>query len=58
MLMKTDVNMFLFNIEHLLSDIRRSRYLHLKKVYFFVGHPVYKIIGFTLVVSLDFFLVF
>ena len=40
MLMKTNRNMFLFNIEHFLSDIRAPRYLHLKKVYFFVGHPV------------------
>ena len=39
MLLKTDINMFLLNIEHLLSDIRGSRYLHLKKVYLFVGHP-------------------
>ena len=41
MLMKTNIDMFLFNIEPLLSDIRGPRYLHLKKVYFFVGHPVY-----------------
>ena len=33
-------NMFLFDIEHFLSDVRGLRYLHLKKVYFFVGHPV------------------
>ena len=39
-LMKTDINMFLLNIEHFLRDIRGSRYLHLKKVYCFVGHPV------------------
>ena len=39
--MRTDTNMFIFNIEHILSDIRGPRYLHLKKVYFFVGHPVY-----------------
>ena len=39
--MKTDINMFIFNIEHFLSDIRGPRYLHLKKVYFSVGHPVY-----------------
>ena len=38
--MKTDINMFLFNIEHFWSDIRGPKYLHLKKVYFFVGHPV------------------
>ena len=38
--MKTNINMFLFDIEHFLSDIRGPRYLHLKKVYFFVGHPV------------------
>ena len=31
-LMKTDINTFLSNIEHFLSDIRGSRYLHLKKV--------------------------
>ena len=28
------------NIEHFLGDIRGLRYLHLKKVHFFVGHPV------------------
>ena len=38
--MKTNINMFLFDIEHFLSDIRGPRYLHLKKVYFYVGHPV------------------
>ena len=38
--MKTDINMLLLNIEHFLSDIRGSRYVHLKKVYLFVGHPV------------------
>ena len=32
--------MFIVNIEYFLSDIRGPRYLHLKKVYFFVGHPV------------------
>ena len=40
MLMKTNIHMLLFDIEHCLSDIRGPRYLHLKKVYFFVGHPV------------------
>ena len=40
MLMKTDIDMFLLNIEQFLRDIRGSRYLHLKKVYCFVGHPV------------------
>ena len=39
--MKTNINMFLFDIEHFFSDIRGPGYLHLKKVYFFVGHPVY-----------------
>jgi len=39
-LMKTNINMFLFDMEYFLSDIRGPRYLHLKKVYFFVGHPV------------------
>ena len=39
--MKTDINMFLLNIEHNLSDIRGSSYLNLEMVYFFVGHPVY-----------------
>ena len=39
--MKTDINMFVLNIEHFFSDIRGSRHLHLKKVYFFVGHPVH-----------------
>ena len=38
--MKTNINMFLFDMEHFLSDIMGSRYLHIKKVYFFVGHPV------------------
>ena len=41
--MRTKVNMFLFDIEHFLSDIRGPRYLHLKMVYFFVGHPVYRL---------------
>ena len=40
MLMKTDINMYLMNIEIFLSDIRGSRYLHIEKVYFFVGHSV------------------
>ena len=40
MLIKTNINMFLFDIEHFLSAISGPRYLHLKKVYFFVGHPV------------------
>ena len=40
MLMKTDMIMFLFYIKHFLSDIRDLRYLHIKKVYLFVGHPV------------------
>ena len=39
--MITDINMLIFNFEHFLSDIRVQGYLHLKKVYFFVGHPVY-----------------
>ena len=34
--------MFIFYIEHFLSDIRSPQYFHLKKVYFFVGHPVRK----------------
>ena len=38
--MKTDINRFLLNIEHVLSDIRGSRYLDVRKVYLFVGHPV------------------
>ena len=38
--MKTDKNMFLLNIEHVLSEIRGSRYLDVQKVYLFVGHPV------------------
>ena len=38
--MKAGIHMFLLNIEHFLSDILGSRYLRLKKVYFFVGHPV------------------
>ena len=33
-----NASQFLFDIEHFLSDIRGPRYL--KKVYFFVGHPV------------------
>ena len=37
--MKTDIDMFLLNIEQFLRDIRGSRYLHLEKVYFFVGRP-------------------
>ena len=37
--MKTDINMFLLNIEHLLRDIRGSRYLHLKKGVLFCGSP-------------------
>ena len=41
--MKTDMNMFLLNIEHFLGDIRGSGYLPIKKVYFFVGHPVQNI---------------
>ena len=39
--MKTGIDMFLLNIEDFLCDFRGSRYLHLKKVFFFVGHPVY-----------------
>ena len=38
--MKTEINMFLLSIEHLLSGIRGPRYSPLKKVYVFVGHPV------------------
>ena len=38
--MKTDINMLIFDMEHFFSDIRGPRYLHLKKVYFSVGHPV------------------
>ena len=38
--MKTEINKLLLSIEHFLSDIRGPRYLYLKKVYFFVGHPV------------------
>ena len=38
--MKADMNTFIFNIEHFLSNIRGPRYLHLRKVYFFVGHLV------------------
>ena len=48
--MKTDIDMFFLNIEHFLSDIRGSRYLHLKKVYFFVGHPVSQVNEVKLVV--------
>ena len=40
MLIKTDINMFILNIENFFRDFRGSRYLHLNKVYFFVGHPV------------------
>ena len=40
MKMKTNINMFLFDIEHFLSDIMGPRYSHLKKVYFFAGLPV------------------
>ena len=43
--MNTDINMFIFDIEHFLSDIRGPRYFHLKKVYFFVGHPVVTIVS-------------
>ena len=32
-----EINLFIFNVEHFLSDIRGPRYFHLKKVYFFVG---------------------
>ena len=32
--------MFIFNIELFLSDIGGPINFHLKKVYFFVGHPV------------------
>ena len=38
--MKTDIDMFVFNIELFLSDVRGPRYLHLKKGVLFVGHPV------------------
>ena len=38
--MKTDLNMFVFDIEIFLSDVRGPRYLHLKMVYNFVAHPV------------------
>ena len=41
LLLKAEINMFLLSLERFLSDIRGPRYLHLKKVYFFVGHPVY-----------------
>ena len=41
MLLKAEINMFLLSLERFLSDIRGPRYLHLIKVYFFVGHPVY-----------------
>ena len=40
--------MFLLNIERLLSDIRGSRHLHLKKVYLFVGHPVHSTYNYNL----------
>ena len=39
---KTDIDMFIYNIEHFLRDIRAPRYLHLKKLYFFAGHPVWE----------------
>ena len=38
--MKINTDMFLFDIDHFLCDVMGPRYLHLKKVYFFVGHPV------------------
>ena len=38
--MKTEINTFLLNIKHTLSDIRGPIYLHLRKVYFFMGHQV------------------
>ena len=47
MLMKTNINMFLFDIEHFFSDIRGPGYLHLKKVHFFVGHPVVENLNFA-----------
>ena len=40
MLIKAEINMFLLSLERFFNDIRGPRYLHLKKVYFFVGHPV------------------
>ena len=40
--MKTDINMFFFNIEIFLSYIRGPRYLHLKKVYFFGSPGMFK----------------
>ena len=38
--LKTEIDMFILSIEHFLSDFRSPRYLSLKKVYFFGGHPV------------------
>ena len=40
MLLKEDIHRFISSIELFLRDIRGLRYADLKKVNFFVGHPV------------------
>ena len=45
MFLKEDIHRFISSTELFLSDIRGLRYTGLKKVNFFVGHPVAELAG-------------
>ena len=54
-LLKEDIHRFISSIELFLRDIRGLRYVDLKKVNFFVGHPVGRVAQFGHMSKLSYF---